>query len=55
MSSDLREQTAPASDSSYGQILKASSILGGTQVLVYLISLLKNKAAAVFLVPRCLD
>lgn len=51
MSSDLREQTAPASDSSYGQILKASSILGGTQVLVYLISLLKNKAAAVFLGP----
>lgn len=37
--------------SSYGQILKSSSILGGTQILVYLISLLKNKAAAVFLGP----
>jgi len=37
--------------SSYGQILKASSILGGTQVLVYLISLIKNKVAAVLLGP----
>ena len=40
-----------AGSSSYGQILTSSSILGGTQVLVYLISLLKNKAAAVFLGP----
>jgi antigen flippase len=40
-----------SSKHSYGQILKSSSILGGTQVLVYLISLLKNKAAAVFLGP----
>jgi len=43
--------TSPSGGSSYGQVLKASSILGGTQVLVYLISLLKNKAAAVFLGP----
>jgi antigen flippase len=37
--------------SSYGQILKSSSILGGTQVLVYLISLIKTKVAAVLLGP----
>lgn len=43
--------TNPSGRSSYGQILRASSILGGTQVLVYLISLLKNKAAAVLLGP----
>lgn len=43
--------TPPSGGSSYGQILKSSSILGGTQVLVYLISLLKNKAAAVLLGP----
>ena len=41
----------PSGGSSYGQILKASSILGGTQVLVYLISLIKNKVAAVLLGP----
>jgi antigen flippase len=49
----LREEVDSASNKrSYGQILKSSSILGGTQVLVYLISLLKNKAAAVFLGPN---
>lgn len=36
---------------SYGQILRASSILGGTQVLVYAVSLVKTKAAAVLLGP----
>lgn len=38
--------------SSYGQILKSSSILGGTQAAVYLISLLKTKVAAVLLGPQ---
>jgi PST family polysaccharide transporter len=43
---------APPADSSYGQILKSSSILGGTQAAVYLISLLKTKVAAVLLGPQ---
>ncbi|MEY3480401.1 MAG: hypothetical protein RIQ71_1176 [Verrucomicrobiota bacterium] len=46
-----KSPSAKSVDSSYGQILKASSILGGTQVLVYLISLIKNKVAAVLLGP----
>ncbi len=44
----LKQGTTP---SSYGQILKASSLLGGTQVLVYAVGLIKTKAAAVFLGP----
>lgn len=49
--SSAASATPPSGDSSYGQILKSSSILGGTQVLVYLISLIKNKVAAVLLGP----
>ncbi len=40
-----------ASDSSYGQILKSSSIVGSAQVLVFAISLIKTKVAAVLLGP----
>lgn len=45
------EAAKPAA-SSYAQILKSSSILGGTQAAVYLISLLKTKVAAVLLGPQ---
>jgi enterobacterial common antigen flippase len=36
---------------SYGQILRSSSILGGSQVLIYLISIGRTKAAALLLGP----
>lgn len=41
----------PEKPSSYGQIFRSSSILGGSQLFVYLISIGRTKAAAVFLGP----
>jgi PST family polysaccharide transporter len=37
--------------SSYGQILKSSSIIGGAQGMSYLISMVRTKAVAIFLGP----
>ncbi len=39
------------SSSSYGQIFRSSSILGGSQGLIYLISIARTKAAALLLGP----
>jgi len=36
---------------SYGEILRSSSILGGSHIIVYLVSALRNKAAALLLGP----
>jgi antigen flippase len=51
MSSDLREQPAAASDSSYGQILRSSSIIGGAQAINYIVGLVRTKFVAVLLGP----
>ena len=42
---------APASGSSYGQILKSSSIVGGAQGINYVIGLVRTKVVAVLLGP----
>jgi PST family polysaccharide transporter len=53
MTPEAQAVSEPRSEkSSYDQILKSSSILGGTQAAVYLISLLKTKVAAVLLGPQ---
>lgn len=43
--------SAPEKRSNYGNILRSSTILGGSQVLVYLISIARTKVAAVLLGP----
>jgi PST family polysaccharide transporter len=42
---------SPSGGSSYGQILKSSSILGGTQAITYIIGLIRTKFVAVLLGP----
>lgn len=50
--SDLATSNATASEeTSYEQVVASSSILGGTQAIIYAISLLKTKIAAVLLGP----
>jgi PST family polysaccharide transporter len=39
------------STSSYGQILKSSSIVGGAQAINYVVGLLRTKAVALLLGP----
>jgi antigen flippase len=41
----------PESESSYGQILKASSVIGGAQGLNYLMGMVRTKAIAILLGP----
>lgn len=43
--------TPPSGGSSYGQILKSSSIVGGAQAVNYIIGLVRTKAVAVLLGP----
>jgi len=50
MSSQIASQAKPVS-SSYGQILKSSSIIGGAQGINYLISMIRIKAVAMLLGP----
>lgn len=48
---DSKAVDAAAAGRSYGQILKSSSIIGGSQAISYLISMVKTKAVAVLLGP----
>ena len=41
----------PSGGSSYGQILKSSSIIGGAQTIIYVIGLVRTKVVAVLLGP----
>lgn len=49
--SETPDKTRAACDSSYGHILKSSSVVGGAQALTQLFGLLRVKIAAVFLGP----
>ncbi len=44
-----RQEASKSGGASYGQIVTSASLLGGAQVVVYLVSLLRNKVLAVLL------